>query len=81
MHSVCLSVSPPVCAHSNCRKYLLNVFKFIYAVHIVIEWTILKMICMEINVRLQRHAKFFDTFRPIGSGGVFKVYCNGFILH
>ena len=60
--SACPSVCSLVCELTNCRKYCTNVFKFMHAVHI--ECTILKMVCMGLNVHLQRREKF----GPMGVG-------------
>ena len=48
-----------------------------------IELRVLKMICVGLSVRLQRHSKVFLYISIYRRGGVkvFKVYCNIFILY
>ena len=58
-----------VVAYLYCTK--CNEINIFHAVMSDIEWTVLKFICMALNIRLQRNIS--DTFRLIGGGGVFKV--------
>ena len=62
MHSVCLSVRLSLHALT-----LVNILQTSWILHIVfisaVEFTVEKMICMGLRVRVQRHAKVFDTLR------------------
>ena len=68
MHSICLSVRPFVRALTvvNILQMSLNLYMLFI---LDIEWRVLKMICMGLSVRLQRHIKVSDIHWPIGSGG------------
>ena len=62
---VCLSVRPSVHAVNILQMFLIFYMFFISD----IEWTVLKMICMALSVRLERHTKVFRYISAYGGGG------------
>ena len=76
MHSIYLSVRPSVHALTavNIFQMSLNLYMLFIS---DIEWTVLKIMCMGLRVRLMGRANFSNTFWPLGG---IKIYCNIFTL-
>ena len=73
---VCLSV---------CVRSFVNILQTSLNLQILfisdIKWTILKMICMGLSLRSQKHTKVFRCISAYRGCEVFKVSCIIFILH
>ena len=74
MHSISLSVYTVTLV--NILQMSRNLYMFFTS---DIAWTALKIVNIELMVRLQRHTKFFRYITAYGK--IFKEYFNIFILH
>ena len=75
MHSVCLSVHAltfAIILQMSWNSYMLFTCN--------IAWTVLKMLCIRLLVRLRGHTKFFQYITAYGSK-FFKAYNSAFIFH
>ena len=67
---VCLSICPPACVRSNCRRYSSNDFKFIHAVHILYRMDSIKNYEYGIKCSFAEIHKIFPIhFGPLRGGG------------
>ena len=74
VYAFSLSIRPSV--HALTLVNILQMSWNLYMLFIVdIEWTMVKMVCMGLRVRLQRHTKVFRYIKAYG-GKFFKTYFN-----
>ena len=77
LHSVCLSVHPFL--HALILLNMLQMYWNLFMLFISdIEWSVLKMLCIRLKIRLQRQTKVFWYITAYGRGGFLKCITTYF---